>query len=701
MLRRALKGLVLFTCLIALLPLWAVVVARASKTGPFITFNPPWDAHGEIGLEPFAVNSKMLSKDGAQIAVLHAEENREPVEITRVAPAAVAAILAAEDKRFYEHSGVDLKSLARATIVNISRGSVEQGGSTITQQVIKNSLLTPERTLGRKIKEIFLAQQLERQVPKSKILERYMNSVYFGNGAYGLAAASSTYFKKDPKDLTVGEAALLAGLIRSPQRYDPLTNPNNAQVRRREVLREMENLGYITSEERRQAESEPLPTKLHLRPQITEGPGDYFAEWVKQVLLKEPILGETVSERYNALFKGGLTIETTLDMNLQVAAEEAIASQGPRGERFTAALASVEVGSGAVRALATGKDFQQYKYNLATQSVRGTGSSFKVFTLVAVLNKGIPPTESVNGTGPCTLKIPGGGVWKANNYAGESGGVMSIRQATAKSVNCAFARMILDVGVDAVIEAAKQMGLPGEIKRVPSITLGTQEESPVDMAGAFATLPTGGIRFKPYYVQRILGRDGRVIYEAEPKGEQTVDRCVALTAVDVLRSVVTSGTGRRASIGRQPVAGKTGTGEKYRDAWFVGFSPYLSTGVWVGSPEAEISMYNVNGYGSVAGGTIPAAVFQAFMAKAHENLEIKDFERPNCTIKGGKLKSESKSGSPGSPTPDETGDVGQPPSVSTPPVATLPASPMPSPTGPAPSPTRPAPSPTRPAPTPT
>jgi penicillin-binding protein 1A len=700
MLARLLKGAAAFTLLISLVPISGVVLAQAPKLGPFVSYEPPWNQDGEIGFEPLAVNSKMLAKDGTQIALLHAEENREPVELTQVAPSAVGAVLAAEDQRFYQHSGVDLKSLARATIVNVSRGSVAQGGSTITQQVVKNSLLNPERTVGRKLKEIFLAQQLESQLPKNKILERYLNSVYFGNGAYGVGAAASTYFNKSPAELSVGESALLAGLIRSPLRYDPLTNPNDAKIRRREVLDEMERLGYISHAERDAADAEALPTRLHLKSQITEGPGDYFAEWVKQVLLKEPILGETASERYNALFKAGLTIETTLDMRLQVAAEEAIASQGPRGDRFTAALATVEVGSGAVRALAAGKDFQEFKYNLATQSVRGTGSSFKVFTLVAVLSKGIPPTDSVNGSSPCTLKMPGGGVWKARNYAGESGGVMSIREATAKSVNCAFARMILDVGVDAVVEAAKNMGLPGEIKRVPSITLGTQEESPVDMAGAFATLPTGGMRYKPFYVERILARDGRVIFEAEPKGEQTVDRCVALTAVDVLRSVVTSGTGRRASIGRQPIAGKTGTGEKYRDAWFVGFSPYLSTGVWVGSPDAEISMYNVNGFGSVAGGTIPAAVFSAFMARAHEGLEVKDFERPNCTIKGGKLQSSSKSEGPtASPDAETTSQPEMhPPTGSAPP--TLPPSPPPPPS-PAPSPTKPAPSPTKPAPSPT
>lgn len=694
MLRRLFKGLVSFTLLISLVPISGALVVEAAKLGPFVDYEPPWDAEGEIGFEPLAVNSKMVARDGTQIALLHAEENREPIELTQVAPSVVSAVLAAEDQRFYEHSGVDLKSLARATIVNISRGSVEQGGSTLTQQVIKHSLLNPERTIGRKLKEIILARQLEKQLSKDKILERYLNSVYFGNGAYGVAAAASTYFDKSPNELTIAESSLLAGLIRSPQGYDPLTNPERAHVRRREVLREMVRLGRISNAEREAAAAEPLPSRLYLEPQISEGPGDYFAEWAKQVLLREPILGETPSERYNALFKAGLTIETTLDMQLQVAAEEALASHGPRGGRFTAALATVEVGSGAVRALATGKDFQEFKYNLATQSVRGTGSSFKVFTLVAVLGKGIPPSELVNGSSPCTLKMPGGGVWKAKNYAGESGGVGSIREATANSVNCAFARMILDVGVDAVVEAAKNMGLPGEIKRVPSITLGTQEESPVDMAGALATLPTGGVRYKPYYIERILGRDGSVIYEAQPKGEQTIDRCVALTAVDVLRSVVTSGTGRRASIGRQPVAGKTGTGENYRDAWFVGFTPYLSTGVWVGSPEGEISMYNVNGFGSVAGGTIPAAVFQAFMSRAHADLETKNFEPPNCTIRGGKLKSSSTAGPTSTPEPDPTAQP-EPPLPPTGP----PHPPIPSPTPPIPSPTpspipSPAPSPT-------
>jgi penicillin-binding protein 1A len=686
MLRRLAKTGIATAALLALIPISGLALTRAKDLGPFISYKPPWDTKGEISLNPLAQNSVMLASDGTRIALLHAEENREPALLTEVAPAVVHAVVAAEDQRFFVHRGVDLKALARATIVNLTTGSVAQGGSTITQQVIKNSLLTPERTVGRKLKEIFLAQQLESQVPKDRILERYLNSVYFGNGAYGIRAAALTYFNKAPGQLTIGEAALLAGVIRSPQKYDPIRNPKNALTRRNDVLEEMERLGFIAEADRIAAQNEPLPTKLFIRSQITEGPGDYFAEWVKQTLLRDPILGETPSERYNALFKGGLTIETTLDMRLQQAAEEAIKNYGPRSPRFTAALATVEVGSGAVKALATGKDFQEFKYNLATQSVRSTGSSFKVFTLVATLSKGIPPTAMVNGSSPCILKTPGGGVWKAKNYAGEGGGVMSIREATAKSVNCAFARLILDVGVDAVIDAAKRMGLPGDIKRVPSITLGTQEESPLDMAAAFATLATGGVRFKPYFVQRILGRNGEVVYEAKPEGEQTIDRCVALTAVDILRGVVTSGTGRRASIGRQPVAGKTGTGENYRDAWFVGFTPYLSTGVWVGAPEAEIPMYNVNGFGSVAGGTIPSMVFSAFMASAHENFPVKEFEPPNCTIKGGKLQAETSGKSTSeSPTPTT---VESPPYESPTPHPTPAPSPSPTP------PPRPSPSPT-------
>lgn len=691
------RGLVIIGASVLVISLLPLAFIPLKEVGSLATYSPPWSLREELDLAPLAQNSYMYARDGTLMATLHAEENRIPVALTEVAPIALKALLAAEDASFYVHDGVNLRAIARALIVNINRGEISQGGSTITQQVVKNSLLTTERSVERKVKEVILARRLEESLTKNEILQRYINTIYLGNGAYGVRAGAEVYFNKSVGDLSLAEAALLAGLIRSPADADPITNPERSRVRRSEVLSAMVYEGMITQQERQTAEAEPLPSKLHHKEQIIFGPGDYFAEWVKQVLLREDILGETPTQRYNALFKGGLRIETTFDPKLQELGEKAVDAQGPRSSLFTAALAAVDTKTGAVRVLVGGRNFKETKYNLATQSVRGTGSSFKIFTLVAAFSNGVNPNDTIDGTGPCNLKMPGGGIWKANNYGGEGGGVMSVRAATAKSVNCAFARMILKIGVDKVIDAARAMGLPEPFKTVPSITLGTQEEAPVDMAAAFATLPRAGIRHRAYYIEQILGPKGEVVYKHESPGEQTVDRCVALTAVDVMRTVVTGGTGGRAAIGRQPVAGKTGTGEKYRDAWFVGFTPHLSAAVWVGNPEAEISMHNVNGFGSVAGGTIPSMVFSAFMRPAHDDLPIEDFERPACTLKGGALKGGSAGESTTAPTaeptlPEPAATAVPPPTSSEPPItsppsSSIPPSNSPPPTGPSPGPT--------------
>ncbi|RIK11170.1 MAG: hypothetical protein DCC49_01085 [Acidobacteria bacterium] len=693
------RALVIMAATILVLAVTPLALLPLRGVGSVATYNPPWSVSEEIDLAPLAQNSYMYARDGALMATLHAEENRIPVGLTEVAPVAVKAYLAAEDASFYQHDGVNLRAIARALVVNVNRGSISQGGSTITQQVVKNSLLTTEQTVERKIKEVILARRLEESYTKDEILQRYMNTTYLGNGAYGVRAGAEVYYNKGAENLSLGEAALLAGLIRSPADADPILNPERSRERRSEVLAAMVYEGMIDQGARQAAEAEPIPDRTFHKEQIQFGPGDYFAEWVKQVLLKEDLIGETPTQRYNALFKGGLRIETTFDPKLQAFGERAVDTQGPHSSQFTAALASVDTKSGAVRVLVGGRNFKETKYNLATQSVRGTGSSFKIFTLVAAFSNGVSPNDAVDGTGPCNLKMPGGGTWKANNYGGEGGGVMSVRAATAKSVNCAFARMILKIGVDKVIDAARAMGLPEPIKTAPSITLGTQEESPVDMAAAFATLPRGGVRHRLYYVEKITGPKGETVYQHESPGEQTVDRCVALTTVDVMRGVVNGGTGGRASIGRQPVAGKTGTGEKYRDAWFVGFSPHLSTAVWVGNPEAEISMHNVNGFGSVAGGTIPSAVFSAFMRPAHDDLPVEDFERPNCKLKGGALKGGTAGDSTSAPSSDSgpSSDAppapapssAPPPDTTEPPVTSPPSSTTPptSSTAPAPTPT--------------
>jgi 1A family penicillin-binding protein len=564
-----------------------------------------------------AQTTKIYSADGVLLANLYLE-NRQVVELEQISPHLLHAVVAVEDERFYKHKGVDFIGLARALVTNALTGRRE-GASTLTQQFVRNTVLADERfeiSLKRKAREAYLALQLERQHTKDEILAMYLNTVYFGEGAYGAESAARTFFNKHASELTIAEAALLAGLPQAPSRLDPYDNPEAAVARRQWVLAKMHEQGYISSAEYEAAKVEDL--HLERAPDIDEEgvySAPYFVAHVKKLLQNE--YGTSL------VFKGGLTVYTTLDTKMQTLAEKAVTSvMNQKGDPDTA-LVALDPKTGYVKALVGGRDWSRNKFNFATQARRQPGSSFKMFTLVTALEEGMPPDKiKLDSSSPAVIPT-GGRPWKVSNAEGGGGrGYITLRQATAGSVNTAFARLIKILGPEKVVKVAKRMGIESDIKPYLSITLGSQEVTPLEMASAYGTLAADGVHYPHTSITKIVDAQGETIYEHKPKGEQAISHSVAYAATNILKGVITSGTGRRAQIGR-PAAGKTGTTQDYRDAWFCGYTPDLVCVVWMGyTPERP--MRNVHGR-KVFGGTFPAQIWHDFMIKALAKVPKKDF----------------------------------------------------------------------------
>ncbi|HEX2851090.1 MAG TPA: PBP1A family penicillin-binding protein [Acidimicrobiales bacterium] len=582
------------------------------------------DGLPDIRLQPLAVRSDMYAADGSLMSALY-DQDRTPVSLDDVPPILVDAVIAVEDSSFYTHRGVSLRGVVRAVRANTEGGGVQQGGSTITQQVVKNSLLTTDRTYSRKAKEAVLALRMEQEYSKPEILQRYLNSVYFGQGAYGVASAAERFFGKNLKDLTTPEAALLAGLISSPEAFDPIRHPEAAKARRAHVLQRMEDVGFITAQDHAAAEQAPLPTEVQ-RPDAQ--PNDYFGEEVRRELLDDPRLGATPQDRFNTVFRGGIKVYTTLDPALQKAAEDAVHNIIPDGP-FTGSLVTIDPADGAVKAMVGGRSFADAKYNLATQGQRQAGSAFKPITLATWLSQGHSPEDIVDTTAPCTFHFPPPQPdWVVNNYSdGEGAGPMTLREAMVHSLNCAYARVSLAAGPQDIVKMAHALGVRSDLPAVPSIVLGTGSVSPLDMASAYATFAADGVHHTPFLIRKIVARDGSVLVDNQTPGERVLSPQVARSVTDVLRNVVERGTGTAAQIGR-PVAGKTGTAEEWRDAWFIGYTPQLATAVWMGSPDSQQSMVNVGGI-NVTGGSYPARVWAQYMSLAVGALPVADFPPPD------------------------------------------------------------------------
>jgi penicillin-binding protein 1A len=590
--------------------------------------------------------SFLFTSDGTLITSLHAAENRVVVPSKKIPTVMRDAVIAIEDKRFYDHHGIDLKALLRAGYVDAMSGRIVEGGSTITQQYVKQAYVGDEETLSRKVKEAFLAWQLEQKLTKDEILTKYLNTVYFGNGAYGIQSAAQTYFDQPATDLTLPQAALLAGLIAAPNTYDPVSHPHVATRRRDEVLRNMESLGMIDPAQLGHASKRPVRLRI-AREAEQHYLAPYFVDYVKEWFLSNPRFGKTVQERYDLLFKGGLRITTTIDPKLQEQAETAVDSILLYQADPYAAMTVIDPRTGFIRAMVGGRDYWDPKdrfarINLATGGTTGrqAGSSFKPFALVAALEHGISPTDSFNGSS-VSVPLDNGTVWTPGNAEGGSYGYLSLESATVNSVNVAYVNVEkaigngnIYVGARRVVDTAKRMGIrccsrttspKSQLQAVPSAVLGTNEVNTVEMASAYGTLADGGLHVQPTPVSRVTTDEGRVLYQAASRADAAVDTSVVTLANEILQKVVLEGTGTAANIGR-PQIGKTGTAQNYSDAWFVGAVPQLVAAVWVGFPQGQVPMCcgrtRIN---PVYGGTWPAQIWRAFMVNATEHMPKKRF----------------------------------------------------------------------------
>jgi penicillin-binding protein 1A len=562
------------------------------------------------------VNTRIYDSTGKRIlAVLRGNENRVLVEYGEIAPVMKQAIVAIEDRRFFEHRGVDLRAIGRALWADVNEKGVVQGGSTITQQFIKNTWVKSQRSLGRKLREAALAWQLEQQWSKKKILTAYLNTIYFGNGAYGVDQAAMTYFGHHAKRLTLAESALLAGLPADPSRYDPVTNPKAARARRETVLRTMLELGSISRKQFEAANRTPLPRDVS-RPD-TRGPGGYFTNYVIQQLVDK--------YRTRGVYGAGLTVRTTLDLELQKIGHRAIGRWLKNENGPAAALVAVDPRNGAIKAMIGGSNFRESQFNLAVQGERQAGSAFKPFVLAAALDDGISPaTEFVSK--PIAIPL-GDKLWSVSNYEDAYLGPTDLETATIHSDNAVYAQLTALVGPRNVRNMAHRLGIKSDLNDYFAIGLGAEAVNPLEMARAFSTFANGGRRIDGSIFRNRPRAIVSVAEEGErPKQNRVVQRPVleeekAKLINQILQKVVTSGTGRKAALSERPAAGKTGTTEDYGDAWFVGYTPQLAVAVWVGYPHNLTPMLTEFDGEPVAGGTFPALIWKSFMEQALDYLK--------------------------------------------------------------------------------
>ncbi len=575
-------------------------------------------------LRPVAIgqNSFVYAADGSLLGSIPAERNRQPVTLNAISPWMAKAVIATEDRRFYEHGGVDYEGILRAAWRDLNKGKVVEGGSTITQQVVRNLYISRERTFERKVKEVCLAFKLSKRWSKDRILTTWMNQVYFGNHAYGVEAAAQTYFSRPASKLTMIQAALLAGLPQAPSLYDPVLHPDAALARRQVVLNALytnHDISYA------QLQRGLADRSLHLKPGrlYTKIREPYFFSFVRDQLI----------EKYGAqtVQSGGLRVYTTIDPAFQRAARQAIAETLNEKNDPAAALVSINPANGAIRAMtAVYPGRVKNQFNLVAQARRQAGSTFKTFVLTEAVEQGINPATSTYVSAPFFYQPdPSVEPWEVSTYSHTYSGTITVQQATLQSDNTVYAQLTLDVGPENVAAMAHRLGVKSPLQPVPSIGLGANAVSPLDMASAYATLAAGGIYSEPTAIRRVILANGKEDDQAgwgKPKRRRVISDGVAYTVTKILEQNVLYGTGTRANFGR-PAAGKTGTTDDHADAWFCGYLPNLEATVWVGYPQAEIPMENVHGI-AVAGGSFPAEIWRLFMERAVRYSPPQDFPEP-------------------------------------------------------------------------
>jgi penicillin-binding protein 1A len=565
----------------------------------------------------------LLGDDGSEILTV-GDLYGQPLRLSEMAPSLPAAVLATEDRRFNDHFGLDLIGLARAAVTNLRAGRVVQGGSTITQQVAKNLFLTPERTLKRKVQELLLAVWLERKFTKDQILTLYLNRVYLGAGTYGVEAAAQRYFGRSAREIGLYESALLAGLLKAPSRYNPHSDPEAADRRTRQVLANMVAAGHITEDQADAAAKGRAPAAIAAR--AGNRVGRHFADWVLDQLSDYLSQGDQ-----------DLKVHTTLNPAMQAAAEKAVDTVldevGERDRIGQAAFVALAP-DGAVRALVGGRDMRQSGFNRATQAQRQPGSAFKPFVYLTALEAGFTPDTPVVDR-PVTIQK-----WSPENFDGKFRGEIPLRDAVAESVNTVAVQVSEKVGRKAVAETALRLGITSPLQATPAVALGASEVNLLELTAGYAVLGNGGRGVWPHAIREIRDARERVLYRRSGGGSgQLVSPGTLAGMHELLSGVIERGTGRRASLGARPAAGKTGTSTDFRDAWFVGYTADLTAGVWVGNDDGKPMR-------GVTGGSAPARIWKAFMVPAHAGLPI----RP---LPGGQLVASASAPSSGPWRPPE------------------------------------------------
>ena len=559
---------------------------------------------------------------GKVLASIHGEANREVVPLDKISPDMKRAVMAIEDSHFYYHHGINFSSVGRAVLVNWQRGSVAEGGSTLTMQLVKNIFLSQQRKFSRKVAEAVLAIRLEQILTKDQILEMYLNQVYWGHNNYGVQTAARTYFGKPAADLNLAESAMMAGMIQAPTSYSPFVNLKLAKQRQEIVLARMRELGWITPQQEAAAKQEKI--KLGKIQSFQASTMPYVTNAAAQEL----------EQRYglDAVLKGGMRVQTTVDSKMQRIAEETVTQwhntirrQGVRADQM--ALVAVDPRTHFIKALVGGVDYKKSQFNRATQAHRQPGSSFKPFVYYTAFASGKFTPDSAIVDAPVSYRIPGG-IWTPKNYDSSFNGSMTVRHALEVSRNIPAVKIGSAVGLNKVIETCRILGINSPMEPVPSLPLGAIGVTPLEMASAFATIANYGWQSPPTVIVRVTDSSGNVLVDNTPKPRLVLEPWAAASLTNVMQGVINNGTGKAAQIGRQ-AAGKTGTTSSERDIWFVGYVPQLATAVWVGNDN-----YATVGKGST-GGVFVAPIWRAFMQQALKDVPVQyfkpasKFDRPN------------------------------------------------------------------------